>query len=421
MTVFIVGAIALSLVTVTCVLWPLFARKQRKQAHGHRLAENVALYREHEQELAQSLAAGEIDQVQFDKLVLEAKKNLLSDQPSSSAGYQHGGRWLLLAVASIAVVVSAVLYLARGASGDVAFTHLQRQVLEDNFLAMQAGESPDPTGTRELIDLVQSRLERHPDNTQYWYLLGNYASQLGDFTLAEKGYREVYQRVPNEPGSASELAQVLFLGQGNRMSEEISFLTNKALEVDADDTTALGLAGIRAFEQQNFAAAAQYWQRAAELTPPGAPGRQALMAGVERARAEAQGGKAEPALKSDTNSSAQGGQWNIPVEVSLADNLQVPAGSTLFVFAREYQGSPMPLAVYRAPAGKFPQAVTLDESMAMTSAERLLQEGQIELVARLSLSGQAMPQSGDLEGRVGPLDMADLPAGIRLIIDTRRP
>lgn len=418
MTAFIIGAVALSLFAILCVVWPLFGSNKSENTGGQRLEENIALYREHEHELAQSLAAGDIDQSQYDKLVTEAKKNLLADQQATGGGYRSGGRWVLVIVALFTLIAAAVLYFARGASGDVAFTKLQRQVMEQNFLAMQAGENPDPANTRQLIERIQTRLQKHPENTQYWYLLGSYASQVGDFKLAEKGYREVYQRVPNEPGSASELAQVIFLAQGNRMSDEVSFLTDKALQVDPEDTTALGLAGIRAFEQRNFADAADYWQRAAELTPVGASGRQALMAGVERARAEMQDSDASG--QSDTEATAQS-QWAIPLEVTLADNLSAPSGATLFVFAREYQGSPMPLAVYRAPAGRFPLSVTLDESMAMTSADRLLQEGQIEIVARVSASGQAMPQSGDLEGRVGPLDMADLPSAIRISIDTQRP
>ncbi|UTF60690.1 c-type cytochrome biogenesis protein CcmI [Gilvimarinus sp. DA14] len=419
MTVFIIGAIALCLVAVACVIWPLFVRTPNTASSKDRLQENIALYREHEQELAQQLDAGDIDQSQFDKLQLEAKKNLLADQNAVAASYTSGGKWLLVMVALLSLVAAALLYFARGSSGDIAFNQLQRQVMEENFLAMQAGQSPDPQRIRQLIERVQTRLQKHPDNTQYWYLLGNYASQLGDFALAEQGYREVYQRAPNEPGSASELAQVIFLGQGNRMSDEVSFLTDRALEVDPDDTTALGLAGIRAFEQRNFAEAAKHWQRAADLTPPGASGRQALLAGVERARAEA-GVNSTDSTSSEQNS-AESSAWQVTVDVALGQGLQAPANATLFVFAREYQGSPMPLAVYRGPAGEFPTSVTLDESMAMTSVDRLSKNAQVELVARLSRSGQAMPASGDLEGSIAPVDMANLPDELTITIDTVRP
>ncbi|MCP8898427.1 c-type cytochrome biogenesis protein CcmI [Gilvimarinus xylanilyticus] len=415
MNVFLIGALVLTLVATLCVVWPLFVRKSYSTSRDDRLQENIALYREHERELQRSHEAGDIDAAQLEKLTLELKANLLADQQVHTARYQSGGK-ALLAVMALAVCLGSVwLYFAQGASGDVAFTQLQRKVLEDNFTAMQAGERPDAAKTRELVDRLQERVKVQPDNAQYWYLLGNYASQLGEYPLAIEGYRKVYELAPNEPGSASELAQALFLGADNQITEEVAFLTDKALQVDPDDTTALGLAGIRAFGAQDYANAVRYWQSAADLTPPGASGRRALLAGVERARAELEkGGAAQSEASADAS-------WQLPVTVTLADDLAIPDGATLFVFVRQHQGSPMPLAVYRTPARQLPLSVTLDESMAMTTADRLYNAGALELVARLSNSGQAMPQSGDMEGRVGPLDAEDLAGELNVEIDTVRP
>ena len=63
----------------------------------------------------------------------------------------------------------------------------------------------------------------------------------------------------------------------------------------------------------------------------------------------------------------------------------------------------MPLAVKRLRAADLPVTVVLDDSMAMTPAMRLSNFPEVRVGARISGSGQAMPQSGDMEGEVGPV------------------
>lgn len=409
-----IGAFLLTLLALASVLWPMRRRALVDSAATEaREEENVQLYREHHRELERSLAEGGIDQEQYQRLELELKRNLLADQAAiEQRRYQNKGRPLLLVTAALLVVGALWWYLERGSAADVELTRLQQQVAMDNFAAMQAGQQPDIEPTRALIQAIEARLKSRPDNTRYWYMLGRYASQVGDYQRAETGFRKVYEQSPNDPGAASELAQAIFLGNGNRINDEVNFLVDRALEGDSQDTTALGLAGIRAFEARNFRDAERYWLRAVESTPEGAPGRQALMAGVARARSE-QGADGAPAPVSDSAS------WQIPLTVSLAEGLEAPAGATLFVFARQYNAGPMPLAVYRGPVPQFPESIILDETMAMTTKDRLMQEGQIELVARISSSGQAMPQPGDLQGSLGPLDMGALPEQITVKISER--
>jgi cytochrome c-type biogenesis protein CcmI len=89
----------------------------------------------------------------------------------------------------------------------------------------------------------------------------------------------------------------------------------------------------------------------------------------------------------------------ITVKVSLAANLKAKMlpGDTLFVFAKAAQGPPMPLAIARLTAAQLPASVTLTDSMSMMPNLTLSKFSQIVLGARISKSGNAIAQSGDLQ------------------------
>ena len=92
---------------------------------------------------------------------------------------------------------------------------------------------------------------------------------------------------------------------------------------------------------------------------------------------------------------------------------------TLFVFARETSGPPMPVAIVRATKKDLPFTFRLDDSNSMMPSRKLSDVGMVVIVARLSKSGQAMPQSGDLEGVSQPVKPGT--EGITIVIDRERP
>jgi cytochrome c-type biogenesis protein CcmH len=79
----------------------------------------------------------------------------------------------------------------------------------------------------------------------------------------------------------------------------------------------------------------------------------------------------------------------------------------------------MPLAIYKVNAHAQPARFVLDDSMAMAPALRLSGFKQVIVGARISRSGQATPQAGDLIGQSGPL--APGAQGVRVVIDRVQP
>lgn len=112
----------------------------------------------------------------------------------------------------------------------------------------------------------------------------------------------------------------------------------------------------------------------------------------------------------------------LQVEVSLAEPLwrEADVNHSLFVYAKAASGPPMPLAVKRLKVADLPLTVTLDDSLAMTPEMRLSNFPRVIVGARISPSGQATPQSGDLEGETGPLAPADQ-TSVKVLIERVRP
>ena len=172
------------------------------------------------------------------------------------------------------------------------------------------------------------------------------------------------------------------------------------MALDPDNLTALGLQGIRSFESGEYLLAISSWQAALKAISPQSSQAQALQSGIFRARKLL--GEDLPALI---------------VEVALSPELEATPSQTVYVFAREWQGKPMPLAVAKLLVENLPTTVTLDDSMAMVGGLSLSSVALVEVVARVSTTGSAIPSDGDLEGSTGKLEMNNDQKLIHVIID----
>jgi cytochrome c-type biogenesis protein CcmI len=90
---------------------------------------------------------------------------------------------------------------------------------------------------------------------------------------------------------------------------------------------------------------------------------------------------------------------HIVVDVALDPKFKDSVGpnDTLFVFAKAAHGPAMPLAITRLTAAQLPARLTLTDAMGMVPGLTLSRFPQVVVGARISKSGNATPQSGDLQ------------------------
>ena len=205
------------------------------------------------------------------------------------------------------------------------------------------------------------------------------------------------------------------MANGRKLAGEPTALIARALAADANNIKALALAGSAAFDLGNFKGALTQWKRILALVPPesefAGSVRGSIAAAEDQlrtkspaspgARAAAATAPAQPAASGAANSSGTSVQGRVGIAAAAAG--QVEPEDSVFVFVRAAEGPRMPLAVMRRQAKDLPFDFVLDDSMAMTPATKLSAFSRVVVVARISKSGLAAPQKGDLEAASAPL------------------
>lgn len=275
-----------------------------------------------------------------------------------------------------------------------------------------AGSSPHTMTLGQIEGLVQQLAERmrnEPGNAEGWLMLGRSYAVLGQFPPAIEAYRHVLTLEPKNAQALADLADALAVTSNGRFEGEPAQLVQQALAAEPDNLKALMLAGTVAFENKDYAAAVRHWEKAVRVGPPGSDLVRQARDNVAEARQLA--GLPPPAVEAAPPAAA-----SIRGRVELAPALAAKAGpdDTVFVFARPAEGSRMPLAILKKRVRDLPFEFVLDDSLAMSPQARLSQAGRVVVGARVSHSGQAMPQPGDLEAVSAP--MAPGASGVKLVI-----
>lgn len=331
-------------------------------------------------------------------------------EPPAAAARPSGRLLLGLAVFALVFVVAGYAWLGNPAALAVA----------PGVPGAPANEAASQDAGRAqfeaMAERLAERLKTQPDDAEGWAMLGRSYSVLERYPQAIVAYQRVIKLRPKDAQGYADYADALGMSQGRKLAGEPERLIDQALQLDPDNAKALSLAGTVAFDKDDFAGAAQRWQRAMSKAEPGSEMARRLRGGVDEARQRA-GLPAlppeppAPALATavpaaaDTvapGSSAAGPAASaaVQVRVSLAPALAAKAApdDTVFIFARALQGLKAPLAIQRRQVKDLPLDLTLDDSMAMSPALRLSTVTQVVIGARVSKSGNAMPQPGDLQG-----------------------
>jgi cytochrome c-type biogenesis protein CcmH len=283
-----------------------------------------------------------------------------------------------------------------------------------------------PASMEDAIAALEARLEARPSDVEGWVLLGRSRRSQEDFAAAEAALARAYQLAPDNNEVLLDYAEAKALATPTRrFAGESLALLEQAYQREPDNARAGWLLGIAAVQDGRPADAATLWQPILEQMPADAPARPALTQQINEARrqaglaalpeAPAPATTAQPEPTSAASAGADGGA-RLVVEVELAPELaaQVPADAIVFVFARAAEGPRAPLAIQRLAAASLPTTVVLDQSMGMIEGMNLGAFTEVVVGARISASGNATPQSGDLEGLTDPLQVSAGQARVRI-------
>jgi cytochrome c-type biogenesis protein CcmH len=407
-------------VALAFVLPPLLRRDVKPGQAGSRVDRkeaNVAIYYDQLAELKADLDSGELDAAQYEDARWEIEKRLSEDVPSEPvpATAAKADRWPGMALAGAIPLIAVALYMVLG-NPDALFESRAK-----GPAAMEQSQHD----AAPMIAALETKLAAKPDDAAGWYLLARSYGSIGKYGEAARAYGKASELFPEDARLLADYADALAMTQDGNLQGKPLELINRALKFNANEEKALNLAASAAYQREDFTQAALYWRRLLKLIPPDAEIAKDIAAAIEEAEklAASSGGTGAVSKMDAKGAGEKGGQplsgaATISGMVTVSKELIAKVSPTdqVFIFAQAPQGPKMPIASLKIDSGQLPYRFTLDDAVSMSPNDKLSNHAEVMISARVSKSGQAMAQSGDLQGKVGPVKLGQ--QGVAIVIDT---
>jgi cytochrome c-type biogenesis protein CcmH len=384
-------------------------------------------------ELDTDLKTGRLDETQYTAARQDLERELLEDLSPGVQGTAsrpaRSGQWAGLLLVAAIPVLAVVMYQYIGTKEIIPL--LEKRGSSTAAAATPASDSTPPPhqmgeqSLEQMVGVLAQRMKDKPDDLRGWILLARSYETLHRYADALEAYGKARRLSGDNPELLADYADTLVMANGGRFNDEAGELLQRAIKTQPENVKALWLLGHWKNQQGSYTEALDYWQRAAALLPPNSDDSKVIAqqiaqvqqhlgstptAPVMAAPAMAAPAMAAPAMAAAAGAegggtAASGGSLTVTVALDPALAAKTSPEETVFIFARAVQGPPMPLAIVRKQVKDLPVTVTLDDSLAMSPVMTLSKFPQVTVSARVSASGNAMPQSGDLQGSQSPVSV----------------
>lgn len=373
MTPFILTALCITLVGLMTFL-PLLSKSRGPSAIDRRRL-NLALHEERRRELQAEAETPEETQ----QLAEDLERTLLDDLETQgdpvAASSSMAAKVTLWTTIALIPLLASVGYIALG--------HPE---------LLDAPPLKSMHETRKAIQALAERLSANPNDLEGWILLGRSLQTTNRPQEAAKAYETATRLAPGDPDLLAAYAEALAEAQDGKLEGQPGAIIQQIIRDHPKHKMGLWLGGLAAAQSGDMRTARKLWERLRAELPPNGPEIKEINAYLQELGPESAGAPKASAAKTP----------GVKVKVTLDPKLkgEVQPDDALFIFARAAEGPPMPLAVLRKTVRDLPLSVTLDDSLAMRPGLEISKFPKLILGARISKSGQATPQSGDIEGTV---------------------
>jgi len=420
MTAFIIGAAVAVLLVLALLLRPFLRMSASAPASRRQL--NAAILREQLAKLDQDLADGTLRQEDYAQARADVQRRVLEDTSEEDAAPTlRAPKRTLVALALLVPLAAIAVYLITGNPGSMGDTSVARAPVTDQEV-------------ERMVQGLADRLAKEPGNLKGWAMLAKSYKVMGRPADAQKAFEKAGAFIDDDAQMLADYADVIATNANGNLSGKPAALLDKALKVDPNNGMALWLAGTAAMNEKNYDRTLELWDRLAKMLQPGSEDAQTLQGAINEVRTLAGKGPAPNAAiasaAANSNASAGASAGTAPAAkanpgasvsgtVELAPTLKAQAAptDTVMVIAR-VPGTRMPVAVLRVHASDLPLKFTLDDSLSMSPQALLSAAKEVDIEARVSKSGLAKPEPGDLISsvqtvKVGSKDVALKVAQVR--------
>ena len=253
----------------------------------------------------------------------------------------------------------------------------------------------------EVITSLEARLAENPDDIGGWNMLGRTYMTMGNFTAAAETYEKLMELEGAQNAQTMvDLALAIINRDQSPIEGRTAILIENALALDPGNQPALFYAGIAAANAGDTDTAAERWEILLGLNPP-----PEVRSVLEENIAIWRGETPPPAAPAAAAQPAEPVQQQpddavVSANISLSDEAManITQNASVFIIARDPAAPSPPIAVARRMLTDLPAVVSLTDAQSMVAGRNLSAFAEIELLARVSLSGGPAAKSGDWFG-----------------------
>ncbi len=376
---------ALTLVLVALVVAFVLWRFQLLPFDKSGASDSAAILRE----LLLARSEGRINAEEFEQRQTALHAAVLAAPPAA------GRRRAVLWGVAFAVVLGAVFlyfFVDERGSGTGLAEAVPEPPLVTGQPAVPKGPAANAGDLNTMVKRLAEKMEKDPNNGEGWLLLARTYGELRQPEAAAKAYAKAAALLPADANLLADWADAHVVAHGRKWDDEARNIAKRALAADPKHLKALALAGSEAFERADYKSAIAFWKRMQAAAPAGSMDARLAESNIEEATAAMGGRKGEASDGAQAGGAAIGG--TITLDARLRD--KVAPGDVVFVVAKGPDGRGAPLAARRYTASELPIRFVLDDSMAMVAGHKLSSASEVLVSVRLSKSGDAMPQAGDI-------------------------
>jgi cytochrome c-type biogenesis protein CcmH len=400
---FVLIALGIALFVAVVFLWFLL-RERKPMTQASQANANAKVYRDQILDLDREHDSGHISDEEWQQSRDELSLRLLEDtsaEDDPAAKTEKPAIWTAVVLAVALPLGSMGMYMWVG----------QPEAL--NPLALKTPDQVDPKDLTKMAQTLAEKLQDKPDNLQGWVMLGRTYRTLENFDAALRAYDSAL-KLSDDDDLKLERIEVIAMQRQGQFEGEPWNVIREVLQRDPQHFGALLTAGSASYAEGKFADALKYWEQARkplDANNPDLAGLESAIATV-RERLGMPPAKAAPAAASGLNVTGQ-------VNLSASLKSKASPNDVVFIYATPANGDRMPLAIFKTTVSQLPFNFTLDDSTAMAPDRKLSAAGEVMVKVRVTKSGNAMPQSGDLSGSLGPVKVGA--KGLKLEIKDQIP
>jgi len=258
------------------------------------------------------------------------------------------------------------------------------------YIGTPDGQSAEAemASVEEMVAGLDRRMQENPDDLAGWKMLGRSYAQMGQYDKAVEAFEHAVRIESSSDGQTLvDLGEVIWRQDPTTLAGRAGELFENAIAVAPNNPKALFYGGLVAIERGEKFLAADRWEALLATSPP-----EDIQGVLQQRIAELRG--EEVAIQETPVASVVSAAIELAPDVASV----VDPNATVFIIARDPAQPRPPIAAVRRRVADFPAVIALSDSDAMVEGRPLSGFSELEIIARVSLSGQPVAQVGDWYG-----------------------